>query len=179
MLLQFSRIGYRSGTDFVWICRYTAEQQRAFSMWPAVSNAGDHTMDETNSGKEEVGHSAPVFGFLKEADMAMPSRSGMVWICSPGSPCADVRPLWPHTPEYYFTFRLDTLHTEGSYCLYTTTFTVTVTAFVPLASAIHYFRRRRRRHHHHHHQCLNCILSPRSCRSGFMGYRWTSGRRLP
>ena len=103
--------------------RYTAEQQRAFSMWPAPAEPDGS--DSTVGNKEDTNrHATPVFGFLADTDMAVPSRSGLVWICSPGSPCADVWPVWPRTPEYYFTLKFDTLLTERTYCMYTTTFKV-------------------------------------------------------
>ena len=50
--------------------------------------------------------------------------AGIAWICSPGSPCASVYPRFPRTPEYFFRFRFDTLHSAEGYCLHTTTFTL-------------------------------------------------------
>jgi len=91
------------------IVEYTEVQQQAYSMWPASL---------------DVEHTSPVYGFLEESLVDRPTISGLSWICSPGSPCSHVLPTFPRTPEFFFRFRFDTEYSEGTYCAYTTDFTL-------------------------------------------------------
>jgi len=91
------------------IVEYTELQQQAYSMWPASL---------------DVEHTSPVYGFLEESLVDRPTISGLSWICSPGSPCSHVLPTFPRTPEFFFRFRFDTEYSEGTYCAYTTEFTL-------------------------------------------------------
>ena len=90
---------------------YTLEEQAAYSMWPPALDAE---------------HSSPVYGFLQTEGITgdNPTGSGISWICSPGSPCSHVLPRFPNTPEIYFRFRFDTTFSDGTYCDYTTEFTL-------------------------------------------------------
>ena len=66
----------------------------------------------------------PVFSFFDESQELFPTRSGLVWICYHGSPCAKVYPNFPRTPEYFFTLRFESLKSLQTYCSFTTSFTI-------------------------------------------------------
>eukprot|EP00026_Physarum_polycephalum_P008849 Phypoly_transcript_08952.p2 GENE.Phypoly_transcript_08952~~Phypoly_transcript_08952.p2 ORF type:complete len:107 (+),score=5.42 Phypoly_transcript_08952:1111-1431(+) len=52
----------------------------------------------------------------------MSSSAGVFWLCTRGSPCGNLFPHYPHTPEYFLLIRATALNSNESYCAYTTTF---------------------------------------------------------
>jgi len=65
------------------------------------------------------------------------SSTGIMWLCGVESPCGNLHPKLPHTPQYYFLIKISTIGVVGSYCDYSTTFIIRIHA-IPLSFGLYF-----------------------------------------